>query len=153
MLSLELIIWTFFKIWKLVLGCWLRYVCLWYLISYLSDLARISAPEYLATEQDILRARAPTTGILEYPFDLDGIVFRYQHDAVVSTSLELRVTVKHPNLAICRPRFDGPTCSCYFGPFEIASQNKKRTPSNKKISELFKKLFWFPKITVKFSIY
>lgn len=44
--------------------------------SYLSDLARISAPEYLPTEQDILRARAPTTGILEYPFDLDGIVFR-----------------------------------------------------------------------------
>ncbi|XP_031633523.1 G protein alpha q subunit isoform X2 [Contarinia nasturtii] len=43
---------------------------------YLSDLARIEAPEYLPTEQDILRARAPTTGILEYPFDLDGIVFR-----------------------------------------------------------------------------
>lgn len=46
-------------------------------ISYISDLARIEAPEYLPTEQDILRARAPTTGILEYPFDLDGIVFRY----------------------------------------------------------------------------
>lgn len=45
--------------------------------SYLSDLARIEAPDYLPTEQDILRARAPTTGILEYPFDLDGIVFRY----------------------------------------------------------------------------
>lgn len=39
---------------------------------------RISAADYLATEQDILRARAPTTGILEYPFDLDGIVFRYE---------------------------------------------------------------------------
>ena len=47
------------------------------MISYLSDLARIEAPDYLPTEQDILRARAPTTGILEYPFDLDGIVFRY----------------------------------------------------------------------------
>lgn len=45
--------------------------------SYLADLARIEAPEYLPTEQDILRARAPTTGIIEYPFDLDGIVFRY----------------------------------------------------------------------------
>lgn len=43
----------------------------------MSDLARIEAPEYLPTEQDILRARAPTTGIIEYPFDLDGIVFRY----------------------------------------------------------------------------
>lgn len=38
---------------------------------------RIEAPDYLPTEQDILRARAPTTGIIEYPFDLDGIVFRY----------------------------------------------------------------------------
>lgn len=46
--------------------------------SYLSDLARIEAPDYLATEQDILRARQPTTGILEYPFDLDGIIFRYE---------------------------------------------------------------------------
>ncbi|XP_063377159.1 G protein alpha q subunit-like [Cydia fagiglandana] len=43
---------------------------------YLSDLARIEAADYLPTEQDILRARQPTTGILEYPFDLDGIIFR-----------------------------------------------------------------------------
>lgn len=44
--------------------------------SYLSDLARIEKPDYLPTEQDILRARAPTTGIIEYPFDLDSIIFR-----------------------------------------------------------------------------
>lgn len=43
---------------------------------YLSDLERIEAPDYLPTEQDILRARAPTTGIIEYPFDLDSIIFR-----------------------------------------------------------------------------
>ncbi|CAH2071460.1 unnamed protein product, partial [Iphiclides podalirius] len=43
---------------------------------YLSDLARIEKDDYLPTEQDILRARQPTTGILEYPFDLDGIIFR-----------------------------------------------------------------------------
>lgn len=43
---------------------------------YLSDLQRIESPDYLPTEQDILRARAPTTGILEYPFDLDSIIFR-----------------------------------------------------------------------------
>ncbi|XP_033213499.1 G protein alpha q subunit isoform X1 [Belonocnema kinseyi] len=43
---------------------------------YLSDLVRIEAPDYLPTEQDILRARAPTTGIIEYPFDLDSIIFR-----------------------------------------------------------------------------
>lgn len=44
--------------------------------SYLSDLDRIEKSDYLPTEQDILRARVPTTGILEYPFDLDGVIFR-----------------------------------------------------------------------------
>lgn len=48
-----------------------------YMCSYLSDLERIESPDYLPTEQDILRARAPTTGIIEYPFDLDSIIFRY----------------------------------------------------------------------------
>lgn len=48
-------------------------------ISYLSDMERIEAADYLPTEQDILRARAPTTGILEYPFDLDSIIFRYSN--------------------------------------------------------------------------
>jgi len=43
---------------------------------YLDDLDRIIADDYLPTEQDILRARVPTTGILEYPFDLDSIIFR-----------------------------------------------------------------------------
>ncbi|CAB3983576.1 guanine nucleotide-binding G(q) subunit alpha [Paramuricea clavata] len=43
---------------------------------YLSDLDRIAAASYLPTEQDVLRARAPTTGIIEYPFDLDTIIFR-----------------------------------------------------------------------------
>jgi hypothetical protein len=38
---------------------------------------RIESADYLPTEQDILRARAPTTGIIEYPFDLDSIIFRY----------------------------------------------------------------------------
>lgn len=45
--------------------------------SYLDDLERIKDPGYLPTEQDILRARQPTTGIIEYPFDLDSIIFRW----------------------------------------------------------------------------
>lgn len=48
------------------------------LFSYLSDMERIEKPDYLPSEQDILRARVPTTGILEYPFDLDGVIFRYE---------------------------------------------------------------------------
>lgn len=43
---------------------------------YLKELARIQEADYLPTEQDILRVRVPTTGISEYPFDLDSIIFR-----------------------------------------------------------------------------
>ncbi|CAN7982938.1 unnamed protein product [Ixodes hexagonus] len=43
---------------------------------YLSDVDRIAATDYLPTQQDILRVRVPTTGIIEYPFDLDSIIFR-----------------------------------------------------------------------------
>ncbi|GAV00353.1 hypothetical protein RvY_11216 [Ramazzottius varieornatus] len=43
---------------------------------YLTDLDRIADPEFLPTEQDILRARVPTTGIIEYPFDLESVIFR-----------------------------------------------------------------------------
>ncbi|XP_007903114.1 guanine nucleotide-binding protein subunit alpha-14 [Callorhinchus milii] len=43
---------------------------------YLSDLERISLPTYIPTQQDVLRVRVPTTGIIEYPFDLENIVFR-----------------------------------------------------------------------------
>ncbi|XP_061732608.1 guanine nucleotide-binding protein subunit alpha-11-like isoform X2 [Nerophis ophidion] len=43
---------------------------------YLSDLDRISAPNYIPTEQDVLRVRIPTTGIIEYPFKIKGVTFR-----------------------------------------------------------------------------
>ena len=50
--------------------------CASYLSSYLSDLDRIAEPSYLPTQQDVLRVRIPTTGIIEYPFDLQSIIFR-----------------------------------------------------------------------------
>lgn len=43
---------------------------------YLDAIDRIAEPTYLPTLQDILRVRVPTTGIIEYPFDLDNIIFR-----------------------------------------------------------------------------
>ncbi|CAF0767494.1 unnamed protein product [Adineta steineri] len=43
---------------------------------YLDSIDRISTPGYLPTEQDVLRVRVPTTGIIEYPFDLENIIFR-----------------------------------------------------------------------------
>ncbi|AWP16275.1 Guanine nucleotide-binding protein G(q) subunit alpha [Scophthalmus maximus] len=43
---------------------------------YLTDLDRIADSSYLPTQQDVLRVRIPTTGIIEYPFDLQSIIFR-----------------------------------------------------------------------------
>lgn len=44
--------------------------------SYLNALDRIADACYVPTQQDILRVRVPTTGIIEYPFDLQDVVFR-----------------------------------------------------------------------------
>ncbi|XP_065511823.1 guanine nucleotide-binding protein subunit alpha-14 isoform X1 [Caloenas nicobarica] len=43
---------------------------------YLTDVDRIAMPSFVPTQQDILRVRVPTTGIIEYPFDLENIIFR-----------------------------------------------------------------------------
>ncbi|KAG7241168.1 hypothetical protein INR49_025911 [Caranx melampygus] len=43
---------------------------------YLTDLDRITSAFYIPTLQDILRVRVPTTGIIEYPFDLSKVIFR-----------------------------------------------------------------------------
>ena len=66
--------------------------------SYLDELERVGDPDYLPSVQDILRARTPTTGIIEYPFDLDGVIFRW---VVVSVSCESYLftnIAKHPML-------------------------------------------------------
>ena len=47
------------------------------LALYLNDLERIQDMNYVPTLQDVLRVRVPTSGIVEYPFDLDQIIFRY----------------------------------------------------------------------------
>ncbi|XP_063311093.1 guanine nucleotide-binding protein G(q) subunit alpha [Pelobates fuscus] len=43
---------------------------------YLNDLDRIASHGYLPSQQDVLRVRVPTTGIIEYPFDLQSVIFR-----------------------------------------------------------------------------
>uniref|UniRef100_G3PC39 Guanine nucleotide binding protein (G protein), alpha 15 (Gq class), tandem duplicate 3 n=1 Tax=Gasterosteus aculeatus TaxID=69293 RepID=G3PC39_GASAC len=40
---------------------------------YMSNLDRISAPDYIPTEQDVLRVRFPTTGIHDYSFTINKI--------------------------------------------------------------------------------
>ncbi|KAK9678914.1 G-protein alpha subunit [Popillia japonica] len=43
---------------------------------FLTEIDRITASDYLPTEQDVLRVRVPTTGIVEYLFNLSKIKFR-----------------------------------------------------------------------------
>nr|Q9XZV4.1 RecName: Full=Guanine nucleotide-binding protein G(q) subunit alpha; AltName: Full=Guanine nucleotide-binding protein alpha-q [Geodia cydonium]CAB43527.1 Gq protein, alpha subunit [Geodia cydonium] len=43
---------------------------------YLDDLPRISSNDYVPTTQDVLRVRVPTTGINEYPFTINKIIFK-----------------------------------------------------------------------------
>lgn len=56
------------------------------------EIDRVAAINYLPTEQDILRVRVPTTGIIEYPFDLEEIRFRLARRIfILNTHLEHRV--------------------------------------------------------------
>jgi hypothetical protein len=48
------------------------------------EIDRVAAHNYLPTEQDILRVRVPTTGIIEYPFDLEEIRFRFFDPTIFS---------------------------------------------------------------------
>lgn len=46
-------------------------------LSYLNDLERLIQPGYVPTEQDVLRSRVKTTGIIETQFGLKDLNFRY----------------------------------------------------------------------------
>eukprot|EP01122_Echinamoeba_exundans_P017790 TRINITY_DN9746_c2_g1_i2.p1 TRINITY_DN9746_c2_g1~~TRINITY_DN9746_c2_g1_i2.p1 ORF type:complete len:356 (-),score=126.89 TRINITY_DN9746_c2_g1_i2:939-2006(-) len=43
---------------------------------YCNEVERLGAPGYIPTEQDVLRSRAKTTGIIETEFEVDGTKFR-----------------------------------------------------------------------------
>lgn len=45
-------------------------------LSYLNQLDRITAPDYLPNEQDVLRSRVKTTGIIETKFSVKDLNFR-----------------------------------------------------------------------------
>jgi guanine nucleotide-binding protein G(q) subunit alpha len=46
------------------------------MLSFLENIDRIVAPSYLPTEQDVVRVRIPTTGIIEHSFDLENMKFQ-----------------------------------------------------------------------------
>lgn len=45
-------------------------------LSYLNDLERLILPGYVPTEQDVLRSRVKTTGIIETQFSFKDLHFR-----------------------------------------------------------------------------
>lgn len=71
------------------------------------EIDRVAAHDYLPTEQDILRVRVPTTGIIEYPFDLEEIRFRYQQAKVFLTASNLCLRHDFLNYYLTRSTGDG----------------------------------------------
>lgn len=53
-------------------------VCCVFFFSYMANLDRIAAPDYIPTAQDVLRVRFPTTGINDYTFSVEKITLRYR---------------------------------------------------------------------------
>lgn len=45
-------------------------------LSYLNDLDRICQPDYVPTQQDVLRTRVKTTGIVETHFTFKDLYFK-----------------------------------------------------------------------------
>jgi hypothetical protein len=45
--------------------------------SFFDNLSRIADPDYLPTNDDILRARVTTTGIIETRFDMGNLSIQY----------------------------------------------------------------------------
>lgn len=83
-------------------GIILRLLCV-SAYSYLNALDRISAPGYIPTEQDVLRTRVKTTGIVETHFTFKDLHFKWVlMAAFVKTSLfslEIRQNLNISELA------------------------------------------------------
>jgi hypothetical protein len=51
-------------------------LCFCFCCSYYSNLDRIGQKSYVPNEQDILRSRAKTTGIIETEFEVEDLKFK-----------------------------------------------------------------------------
>lgn len=103
--------------------------------SYLNDLDRIGSPGYVPTQQDVLRVRVPTTGIIEYPFDLENIIFRYwcQAPPPSRTRTVLHGRARSPLLTVA----DGDVSKTKSGPALLESTVFSIRPSD--VLESFRK--------------
>lgn len=58
--------------------------------SYLNDLERISQQSYMPTQQDVLRTRVKTTGIVETHFTFKELYFKLVNPSNLFSSLFTR---------------------------------------------------------------
>lgn len=58
------------------------FVWLFSFLSYLNDLDRISHGAYVPTQQDVLRTRVKTTGIVETHFTFKDLHFKWAHPSL-----------------------------------------------------------------------
>lgn len=58
-------------------------IILYHFFSYLNALDRISSPNYIPTQQDVLRTRVKTTGIVETNFTYKNLNIKYINHILV----------------------------------------------------------------------
>lgn len=61
--------------WLVVVAC----LCVCLPISYFSHIRRIAAADYTPSEQDVLRVRIRTTGIVELHVPVGQVIFQLRH--------------------------------------------------------------------------
>lgn len=73
--------------------------------SYLNQLDRITDPDYLPSEQDVLRSRVKTTGIIETKFSVKDLNFRSAFGSLGASRVSHRVSwpLLKPNPDYCSP--------------------------------------------------
>ncbi|KAA0716508.1 Guanine nucleotide-binding protein G(q) subunit alpha [Triplophysa tibetana] len=97
---------------------------------YLNSLDRIADHSYVPTQQDVLRVRVPTTGIIEYPFDLQSVIFSYLDDidrisaAFYLPNLQDILRVRIPTTGIIEYIFDLQTV--IFRMVDVGGQKSER---------------------------
>ncbi|XP_039653625.1 guanine nucleotide-binding protein G(t) subunit alpha-1 isoform X1 [Perca fluviatilis] len=87
---------------------------------YLSDLERLIQPGYVPTEQDVLRSRVKTTGIIETTFGLKDLNFRL----VSAVFLKRMAPISAPTLLDCNHKDNILLFPCRM--FDVGGQRSER---------------------------
>jgi hypothetical protein len=84
--------------------------------SYLPKIDLVTTSGYLPTEQDILHARFPTSGINEYSFNLERVSFRYVRFMAIELSAFLCWSVTECCVYLL-------CCACHCGLMEVLTSS------------------------------